>query len=184
MASLDRKWLFAQLNLAWRVVVHNVKRLWPWSTRYGIERFQQNYVVEGLPPSSGDFRLLAHEAGRCTTCGACDIACPILSGTSTLATDARLAFIGPMAFVVSGVRAAPHLSDIASTLEVLNGPVCADCRACDAACPERIAIAKLAVVFADQLRVIVRAKQGVLPIVDAKRALPAWVARPGKVQER
>jgi NAD-dependent dihydropyrimidine dehydrogenase PreA subunit/ferredoxin len=176
--ALDWKWWHAQVNLGFRVVVHYVKKLIPGTERFGIERFQKNYVVEGLPPTSGDFRLLAHEPGRCTACGACDLACPILLGKA--APELKPDFLGPMGFVVSGTRAAPHLADLEHTLHVLNGPVCEGCRACDAACPERIPIGKLAVVFAAQRKVIVDAQQGQLPITDAKRALPPWVGRPGR----
>jgi ferredoxin len=175
--ALDAKWLHAQVNLGFRLVLHYLKKLYPWRTVYGLERFQQNYVVEGLPPSSGDFRLLAHEPGRCTACNACDQVCPILLGKVT--PEAKRAFLGPMTFVLSGTRAAPHLADIEDTLVMLNGPVCDQCRLCDATCPERIPIAKLAQVFSEQQRVIREAHRGKLPIVDAKRALPPWVGRPG-----
>lgn len=180
--ALDWKWWHAQANLGFRLVVHVVKKLrnavLPGLERHGFARFQQNYVAEGLPPSSGDFRLLAHEAGRCTSCGACDLVCPILLGKSP--PDLRADFLGPMTFVVSGTRAAPHLGDIEASLRTLTGTYCDSCRACDATCPERIPIAKLAHVFADQRRVVVAAQAGTLPITDAKRALPPWVGRPGR----
>jgi succinate dehydrogenase/fumarate reductase-like Fe-S protein len=177
VATYDRKWLFAQVNLAWRLIVHVARKLWPWAPKYGLQRFQENYVAEGLPPSSPDFRLLAHEPGRCTSCGRCDDACPLLRATAVVGvTDG---FLGPMTFVLSGARSAPHLDDIKGTLATLTGPVCAGCKACDAACPERIPITKLAAVFEEQRLVVERARKGELPITDAKRALPPWVGRGG-----
>jgi formate hydrogenlyase subunit 6/NADH:ubiquinone oxidoreductase subunit I len=178
--ALDWKWWHAQANLGVRLVVHYLKKLWPWRERFGLERFQQNYVVEGLPPTTGEFRLLAHQPGRCTACGACDMVCPILLGTTAAHAELRPDFLGPMGFILAGTRGAPQLSDALHTLSVLNGPTCSSCRACDGACPERIPIEKLAAVFAQQQRTIAEAQTGKLPITDAKRALPAWVGRPGR----
>jgi formate hydrogenlyase subunit 6/NADH:ubiquinone oxidoreductase subunit I len=174
-AFFDHRWWHAQFFLGWKLVAHYLKKAWPWAPRYGFVRFQENYVVEGLPPSTPAFRLLAHEPGRCTACGACDATCPILRGTKKV--DDRAAFLGPMGFVLSGARSAPHLVDVKGTLFVLNGPVCSECRACDAVCPERIPIARLAGVFAEQLVIVEKARQGQIPITDAKRALPPWVGR-------
>ncbi|HEY4223563.1 MAG TPA: 4Fe-4S dicluster domain-containing protein [Myxococcota bacterium] len=177
MASLlDPRWLHAQVNLAWKLVRHWLLKLWPWAPRYGFVRFQQNYVPEGLPPSSAAFRLLAHEPGRCTACNMCDDVCPILHGK--LACDDPQ-FLGPMTFVLAGARQAPSLNEIKATLAVLNGSPCSTCRACDAVCPERIPIAKLAAIYEDQREVIDRSRQGQIPITDAKRALPPWVGRSG-----
>lgn len=175
MASFDSKWLHAQFFLAWRLVMHFARKLWPWAPRYGFARFQENYVAEGLPPSLPDFRLQAHQLGRCTACHACDEACPILRGS--VSVDCPDGFLGPMGFILAGARGAPHLDDLKGTLAVLNGPTCAGCRACDAACPERIPIAELAAILEEQRAIIVRARAGQLPITDAKRALPPWVGR-------
>jgi succinate dehydrogenase/fumarate reductase-like Fe-S protein len=175
VATYDRKWLFAQVNLAWRLIVHIARKLWPWAPRYGFQRFQENYVAEGLPPSTPEFRLLAHEAGRCTACGVCDERCPILRGTTAFTASDR--FLGPMTFVLAGARSAPHLNDLKGTLEALTGPTCAACKQCDAACPERIPITKIAEVLEAQRIVIEKAQKGELPIKDAKLALPPWVGR-------
>lgn len=181
MASLDSRWLHAQANLAWKLVRHWLLKLWPWAPRYGFMRFQENYVAEGLPPTAPAFRLIAHEPGRCTACGACDEVCPILRGTLAAPQSASQgAFLGPMTFVLSGARAAPQLDDVKDTLATLNGAPCATCRLCDATCPERIPIAKLALVLEEQRVVVERARQGTLPITDAKRALPPWVGRSGR----
>lgn len=175
MASLDSKWLHAQVFLAWRLVMHFARKLWPWAPRYGFARFQENYVGEGLPPSLPAFRLLAHEPGRCTACHACDDVCPILRGT--LVVDCQDGFLGPMTFVLAGARSATHLADLRGTLAALNGPACGGCRRCDATCPERIPIAQLAASLEEQRHLIERARQGQLAIADAKRALPPWVGR-------
>ena len=96
------------------------------------------------------------------------------------AADIDPAFIGPMTFVLAGARAAPQLEDMKASLATLNGPACESCRQCDAVCPERIPIAKLAVVVEEQRAIVERAKQGTMPITDAKRALPPWVGRSGR----
>ena len=114
MASLDTKWLHAQLFLAWRLVMHFARKLWPWAPRYGFARFQENYVAEGLPPTLPDFRLLAPELGRCTACKLCDDVCPILRGT--VSVDCPDGFLGPATFVLSGARSATNLEDLKGTL--------------------------------------------------------------------
>ena len=176
MATFDHRWLHAQVNLAWKLTRHWLMKLWPWAPHFGFARFQENYVPEGLPPSTADFRLLAHEPGRCTSCGMCDQVCPMLHG-ELVADDPQ--FLGPMTFVLAGGRQAPALDDIKLTLQTLNGGACAGCRKCDATCPERIPIAKLAAVYEDQRLVVERSRHGTLPISDAKRALPPWVGRGG-----
>ena len=176
VAGLDLRWAHAQANLAWKLVRHWLRKLWPWAPRYGFARFQENYVPEGLPPSTPAFRLLAHEPGRCTACSVCDQVCPILH-KEVACEDPQ--FLGPMTFILSASRAAPQLDDVKATLATLNGEVCGNCRKCDAACPEGIPIAKLAVVIEEQRMIVVKARQGTLPITDAKRALPPWVGRSG-----
>jgi ferredoxin len=171
---LDRKWLHAKVHLGSRVVLHYVRKLWPWSPRFGLARFQQNYVVEGLPPFSPEHRALAHEAGRCTSCGACDDVCPILAGATPIAADS---FSGPHAFVVAGARSGPHLDDTGFALDALNGPVCAACRACDRACPESIPIAALAAHLQAQRQVVIAARAGALPIAGKDVAQRAAAAR-------
>jgi Pyruvate/2-oxoacid:ferredoxin oxidoreductase delta subunit len=172
--ALDVKWLHAQFNLAWRVVVHYTKKLIPGTARFGIRRFQENYVAEGLPPATPSFRSIAHEPGRCTGCGVCDSVCPIVAGKvpSTSPED----FLGPMRFIQSGARSAPHLDDVRIELDVLNSDVCKNCRQCDKQCPERIPIAAVAAALAAQLHTITRARAGEMPIDD--KNLPALPPRP------
>jgi ferredoxin len=171
---LDRKWLHAQVNLAIRVVVHVVRRLWPWSPRYGLARFQHNYVVEHLPPATAEHRALAETPGRCTGCGACDDVCPILGGTAGIDADA---FGGPHAFVVAGARASTNLDDIAGALDTLTGPTCAACGACDRTCPEEIPIRALAASLHAQRLVVDDARRGRLPIAAGDVAARASAAR-------
>jgi ferredoxin len=171
---LDRKWFHAKFHLGTRVILHYLRKLWPWSPRFGLARFQQNYVVEGLPPFTPAQRALAHEPGRCTGCGACDDVCPILAGT----TDVDSAdFIGPHAFVVAGARSGPHLDDIGFALDTLTGPVCSGCRACDRACPESIPVTRLASMLQSQRRVVADARTGTMPVRDADVAGLSAAAR-------
>ena len=165
MASLDIRRLHALLNLAWRVVVHYA--MWPFTRRAGIDRFRANYVHEGLPPTSPAHRTFGNEAGRCTTCGACDAVCPILRKREPAF------FIGPMSFIIAGARAGPHLPDIKGSLEVLNGPICGGCRKCDACCPELIPIARIAAALAEELSIIEGARSAAaLGSTPVRRALP------------
>lgn len=176
MASLlDTRWWHAQIFLGLKLLRHYALKLWPWAPRFGLARFQENYVVEGLPPATSAFRLMAHEPGRCTACGTCDAVCPLLlpSGGQARAED----FLGPMGFILAGARAAPQLGDLRATLDALNGPGCQACRACDRACPEQIPIARLAAALEEQRVVVERARGGQLPITDASTALPPWVGR-------
>lgn len=169
MASFDRKWLHAQVNLAWRVVVHYARAAWPWSPRYGLARFVSNYVPEGLPWATTRSRELGHEPGRCTLCGACDDACPLLL------TLPPHEFLGPMTMVSSAARAAPHFEDAKETFTVLTQPYCQECRACEAACPEDIPILALADLYLEQLDVIHQVKSAggeprLLPAAPAGRS--------------
>ena len=168
MASFDTRWLHAQMNLAWKLVVHMLRKLWPWAPRYGLRRFQENYVVEGLPPAEATTRALQPQPGRCTSCGACDDVCPILRRQTEIPAGD---FLGPMGFVLAGARGAPHFADISDSLAIFQGPVCAGCGRCDAACPEGIPILRLASEAAAQLKIIEQARKGVLPL-DDKRPLP------------
>jgi len=168
--ALDAKWLHAQLNLAWHVVLHSLRKLWPWSPRAGLLRFQENYVVEGLAPATPSNRSgLAAAAGRCTACGACDDACPILRGAR--ADVAAADFMGPQAFVLAGARATPQLEDLGGTLDVVAGAGCQACRGCDVACPEVIPITALATSLLAQRQVVREAQQGRFPLRPG--ALPA-----------
>lgn len=169
--SFDVKRLHALANLALKVVTHFLRKLWPWSPRFGLVRFQENYVVEGLAPVPMLQRsTLAHQPGRCTGCGVCDEVCPVLAGPD--GAD----FAGPRSFVVAGARASHLAADIDSTLRVLVSPVCQDCKACDRACPEVIPITSLALALAAQHQVVLAARGGTVPIlpdaVQAGRFLP------------
>jgi ferredoxin len=148
--AVDSKWLKAQLNLAKHLALHLLRRLWPWTARPGLAQFHANYVVEGLPPATATVRAeLAHTAGKCTACGACDAACPILLGARDDVDAAD--FMGPQAFVLAGAR---QLESIGLTLDVLVGDGCQGCRACDRACPEGISVTMLAKALRAQERVV------------------------------
>ncbi len=156
--ALDLKWWHAKANLAWRVLAHYARKLWPWATRYGVDRFRENYVHEGLPQATPAMRLLAIQPGRCTQCGVCDNVCPLLHDDALRERTAPT-FLGPMTFTASGARAAPHFDDLQETLTAMIGPVCQSCRRCDTVCPERIPILALAGHFEEQRLVIVAAKR-------------------------
>lgn len=168
MALVDRKWLHAQLFLAWRVIVHYARKLWPFGPRYGLERFVSNYVAEGLPWATEESRALAHEPGRCTLCGACDDACPLLRGLPR-------AFLGPMAMVSSAARAASDFEHAVDTFQKMSEPDCAACRACEVACPEDIPLLRVAEGCLAQLHIIEEARSGgerqsLLPTPPAERS--------------
>ncbi len=166
MASFDQKWIHAQLNLAWRVVVHYARFLWPWSPRFGLARFVSNYVPEGLPWATERSRELGHEPGRCTLCGACDDACPLL-----LTLPAH-EFLGPMTMVSSAARAAQHFADARRTFETLTAPTCVECRQCEEACPEDIPILALATNALEQLAIVEQVSLQVATTGDKPKLLP------------
>lgn len=143
MKSKTLKWWHAQFNLGFRSALHYLKMLWPWRRRFGLARFRENYVPEGLPAYQGPLRQIAHEASRCTTCGLCDAACP--------QTGAPDRFLGPMRMVVRGMRGGPTLIDVEKDLRFMAAPSCAACQKCDSACPEHIPMVRLAQEFAKQL---------------------------------
>lgn len=112
MRSSQLKWIYAQLYLAWVGFVHYVKKFWPSKKKQpGIESFKQNYFTEGYLPVSPELRAMAHEPGRCTTCGLCDVACPQA--------------LSPMRMLLSG-------KNLKSC--------CLSCKICETACPENIPI--------------------------------------------
>ncbi len=149
---MDLKLLHAYLNLMYRTVLHYLRRLNPFHQDFGKERFLTNYVPDGLPPASPAQRGRRREAGRCTACNACDQVCPLL------ADRLHTQFTGPMAFVLSGARAAPHYADAGEELALLTSPVCTDCRRCEAECPEGIPILSIAEDAQAQLHVIRQAQ--------------------------
>ncbi|MBH1988420.1 MAG: 4Fe-4S dicluster domain-containing protein [Myxococcaceae bacterium] len=109
------KWIYAQLFLASVGFVHYARKFWPWSDRTpGIEQFKRNYFSESFLPCTQELRAIAHEPGRCTTCGQCDFACP--------------ENLSPMRSLLKPERA---LREMAS---------CTNCHACEQACPQRIPI--------------------------------------------
>lgn len=119
MQSSQLKWVYAQLFLAWIGFLHVAKKLWNWKTKQsGLEQFKQNYFPEGYLPVSPELRAIAHEPGRCTTCGLCDAACP--------------ENFSPMRMLLSPASFLPA--------EALAKAGCLACKACETACPEKIPI--------------------------------------------
>lgn len=150
---MNARWWHAQANLAWHAIRHFTRKLWPFRSRFGLARFRSNYIREGLPPFVPAHRQLAAELGKCTLCGHCDDVCPLLSGTHAAN------FLGPMSFVVSGLRAGPQLSDIQATLDTMRGVDCTSCQACVQVCPEHISILQLAAFASAQLVVLREAER-------------------------
>lgn len=148
MAAFDTKWWHAQVNLAWRLVLHFLRKLNPFHEGFGIARFKRNYVPEGLPPATERLRAVAFWPGRCTSCAECDPVCPLL------VDDAHALFPGPMQLVLSASRAAPHYADVREAIELLGSETCTECQRCEVACPEDIPILEVAAVMAEQLAVI------------------------------
>ena len=154
MAQAKIKLLYAIANLGWRFLIHWLRRLNPLFDAFDKRRFLKNYVPEGLPPTPKAAIGLTEAAGRCTSCGECDRVCPLLrpgAGASP--------FLGPMHFVISGFRAAPAFEALRADLDTMVGQTCNGCRACLAACPERIPILSLAAHAQHQREVVARARQ-------------------------
>ncbi|MFZ9888781.1 MAG: 4Fe-4S dicluster domain-containing protein [Myxococcota bacterium] len=169
MASFDRKWLHAQLNLAFRLVVHYLRFLSPFRARYGLPRFVSNYVVEGLPWATLEGRALAAEPGRCTACGQCDEVCPLVLAPQ------KPPFQGPQAMISCAARAAPHFEDAAEMFKTMTQASCLGCRACERACPERIPLLEVASSCLAQLETVHRVQAAVqtdsaaMPLPTAER---------------
>ncbi|MEI6790945.1 MAG: 4Fe-4S dicluster domain-containing protein [Myxococcaceae bacterium] len=126
MRNSQIKWLYAQLYFAWVGFIHYVEKFWPWTKRQpGIEAFQENYFTEGYLPCSADLRAIAHEPGRCTTCGLCDAACP--------------ESLSPMRMLLKPKSTIGDLTPNPSPATG-EGKFCLSCRACETACPEKIPI--------------------------------------------
>ena len=138
------KWWHAQFNLGWRSFLHYLKKMWPWSLKAGLNQFKINYVPEGLPTYSVSFRQIADQPGRCTACGLCDAACPILQSTKPAA------FLGPMRLVLGAMRGGPSVQYALADFAFMSNESCVACRECEKACPEEIPIIKLAEEFTKQ----------------------------------
>ena len=123
--------------------------MWPWSPKAGLNQFQKKYVPEGLPHYSVSHRQIAHEPGRCTTCGLCDAACPVLR------KGINGAFLGPMRLVVSAMRGGPLSQFAMKDFTFFTSEDCLTCRICEKACPEEIPILKLADEFAKQWQQVI-----------------------------
>ena len=120
LANSSRKWIGAQIFLAWVGFVHYLRRLVFWKPRAGLEQFKANYFSEGYLPVSPQLRAIAHEPMRCTTCGLCDVACP--EGFSPMRWLVGTGFLHQTPF---------------HPVESIN---CLSCKRCEEACPEDIPI--------------------------------------------
>ncbi len=150
MKNANWKWLYAKLRLGFLGALHYALMFWPWRSRFGYQKFLENYLPDGLPSYSPELRAIAHEPGRCTTCGMCDAACPEISPFEK--GGPRGIFLGPMRLVISGMRGGPILPDVADSLAFVANTACQGCQACERACPEQIPIVSLAQQFHTQLK--------------------------------
>jgi succinate dehydrogenase/fumarate reductase-like Fe-S protein len=88
--------------------------------------------------------VIAHQAGQCTTCGACEAVCPLLAERS-------LGFVGPMRVVVSGMRGGTLSFAADESLRIMAGDDCRNCGLCETSCPEKIPMTKLAGYYLAQI---------------------------------
>ena len=103
---------------------------------------------EGAAHYSQEFREISHEPGQCTTCGLCDVSCPVLLSKRT---DE---FVGPMRLVANGMRGGALLFAAESSLELMASDTCKDCDLCELSCPEKIPIRRLAKHYLEQIEEI------------------------------
>lgn len=110
-----------------------------------MQEFRENYVPEGAAAYPADLRRISHEPSQCTTCGLCDVSCPIVR--EKMPSD----FIGPMRLVVSGMRGGTLLFAAETSIRIMASDACAECRLCEAACPEKIPMQALARCYLTQI---------------------------------
>jgi heterodisulfide reductase subunit C len=118
--------------LAWRALVaHPLKKLFR-QQGTALERFEANYVSEGLVPTRPEDRAVAQAAAACIACGLCEVGC-------------ELAGAAP-AVRALGLHAAFRLySRNAAELPLARAALdaCAECTGCDALCPTGVPISRI-----------------------------------------
>ena len=105
---MQTKELIGYVRIAFRAVfVHPVQLAWRGSP--GANRFRENFLHEGLVPTSPEDRQRLREASRCINCGLCD-------APATDAGLAQLPSLVPLVFSRSSVELPRSRTAIAQLL--------------------------------------------------------------------
>lgn len=122
----------ALVYLAWRALVaHPLRKVFR-TRRKGLDLFLSQYGSEGLVVTHPDEREAMAEAGRCISCGLCELSCDL-----TQSSQAVRALGLPAVFRLYS----RNLSEMPLAAEALNA--CSRCGACDALCPTQVPISAL-----------------------------------------
>ena len=118
--------------LAWRALVaHPLKKLFR-QQGTALERFEANYVSEGLVPTRPEDRAVAQAAAACIACGLCEVGCELAGAAPAVRA------LGLHAVFRLYSRNAAELPLARGALEA-----CAACTGCDALCPTGVPISRI-----------------------------------------
>ena len=122
--------------LGTQLVLHFLRALWPFGRNRGADRFLENYREDFIRPLNATESSLVPQFQRCTNCGLCGAVCP-------LETEP----IDEISLPANRLVAADWRDLTAHRLiqkSAFSLTQCASCGECEAVCPERIPIRKLA----------------------------------------
>lgn len=129
--KVDKKWVWAKLNLAIHFNLHMLKRIFSSRTKVdGFAEFKENYLADNV------FELNLHEGelirdlSRCINCGQCMAVCPVRSQIKTI--------VDPSSIAISYSRNLPELGSIKDVLAS-----CEICPECEEVCPKGVPLMKM-----------------------------------------
>jgi heterodisulfide reductase subunit C len=118
--------------LAWRALLaHPMKKLFR-QRGTALERFEANYVAEGLVPTRPEDRAVAEAAAACISCGLCEVGCELAGATPAIRA------LGLHAAFRLYSRNPAELPLARAALDA-----CATCAGCDVLCPTGVPISRV-----------------------------------------
>jgi len=125
--------LYAVFLLAWSLVRSLVDGLL--GQRRGVERFQENYAADRLPPITPEERALLPLLSGCVACGLCDV------GDAARIGAAQGLYAGPMDLALASSRSMPDFDAARLSLEATTDE---DLARAEALCPTRVPLRRIA----------------------------------------